>query len=231
MHQNKKDVDRKFANGSIILMNHRTRLDWMFYFCILYRQRKLEDIKIILKRGLEKIPGAGWAMQTALFIFIYRKWEIDRQTFTNFINYFCQVGKKPWILIFPEGTDMCNKAKARSDQYANENGLELYQYVLHPRVTGFAHVYTEMNRCGILDSVQDVTVGYKGEGKCIPQTELDFLMGTLPEEIHFYIDNFGLQEVLPVENSSDSEDGSGRKEALASWLNIRWKRKESLLKR
>jgi 1-acyl-sn-glycerol-3-phosphate acyltransferase len=55
------------------------------------------DIKIILKRGLEKIPGAGWAMQTALFIFIYRKWEVDRQTFTDFIEYFSKVGKKPWV--------------------------------------------------------------------------------------------------------------------------------------
>jgi len=75
-------------------MNHRTRLDWLFYFCVLYRTKALGYIKIILKQGLEKIPGAGWAMQAALFIFIKRKWEEDRSHLSFFINYFHQINKK-----------------------------------------------------------------------------------------------------------------------------------------
>ncbi len=46
-------------NNSIIIMNHRTRLDWLFYFCVLYRYHGLNEIKIILKDSLKKIPGAG----------------------------------------------------------------------------------------------------------------------------------------------------------------------------
>ncbi len=97
MHQRKKDLNRQFSNGSIVIMNHRTRLDWMFYFCVLYRLGKTADIKIIPKRGLESIPGAGWGMQAALFIFLYRKWEVDQKTFTDFIEYFRKIGKKPWV--------------------------------------------------------------------------------------------------------------------------------------
>ncbi len=57
----------------------------------------LSNIKIILKDGLKKIPGAGWAMQTALFIFIKRKWEVDKEIFTKFINYYKQIEKKAYV--------------------------------------------------------------------------------------------------------------------------------------
>ena len=58
LHQNKKHIN-EFNKSSIVIMNHRTRQDWMFYFCILYRMSLLKNIKIILKKGLETIPGAG----------------------------------------------------------------------------------------------------------------------------------------------------------------------------
>ncbi len=54
-----KTNESKFNKSSIIIMNHRTRLDWLFYFCILYRLNALSKIKIILKDVLKKIPGPG----------------------------------------------------------------------------------------------------------------------------------------------------------------------------
>lgn len=51
---NKFDFSTK---SSIVVMNHRTRLDWLFYFCVLYRMNALSNIKIILKDGLKKIAG------------------------------------------------------------------------------------------------------------------------------------------------------------------------------
>ena len=56
-----------------------------------------------------------------------------------------------------------------------------YRQVLHPRVTGFIHVFNEMNNQKMIDGVLDVTVAYRG-GE-IPETELKFLNGTLPDEI------------------------------------------------
>ena len=44
---------------AIIIMNHRTRLDWMYYWSVILRQGKLENEKIILKKELKHIPGAG----------------------------------------------------------------------------------------------------------------------------------------------------------------------------
>jgi lysocardiolipin and lysophospholipid acyltransferase len=45
--------------NAVIIMNHRTRLDWLFFFCVLRRLEGLKNIKIILKRDLRNIPGPG----------------------------------------------------------------------------------------------------------------------------------------------------------------------------
>ena len=97
LHESKTNREKKFTQSSIVLMNHRTRLDWLFYFCILFRCNALTKIKIILKDVLKKVPGPGWAMQTALFIFIKRQWQTDREILTKFIEYFKLIEKKTMV--------------------------------------------------------------------------------------------------------------------------------------
>ena len=46
---------------SVIVMNHRTRLDWMFLWCCLLRYSYLRMEKICLKAVLKAVPGfGGW---------------------------------------------------------------------------------------------------------------------------------------------------------------------------
>lgn len=52
------DAIRK-GERSVLIMNHRTRLDWMFFWPVLIRQSGVRTEKIILKDGLKTIPGAG----------------------------------------------------------------------------------------------------------------------------------------------------------------------------
>jgi lysocardiolipin and lysophospholipid acyltransferase len=45
---------------SIIIMNHRTRLDWLYFWCALARQPSgIMTEKIMLKAPLKHIPGPG----------------------------------------------------------------------------------------------------------------------------------------------------------------------------
>lgn len=46
---------------------------------------------------------------------------------------------------------MCPNAIGRSNRYAEKEGLPRYEYVLHPRVTGFIHFVKEMKK-GLLFS-------------------------------------------------------------------------------
>ncbi|XP_027477407.1 lysocardiolipin acyltransferase 1 isoform X3 [Zalophus californianus] len=133
---------------SVIIMNHRTRMDWLFLWNCLMRYSYLRLEKICLKASLKSVPGFGWAMQAAAYIFIHRKWKDDQSHFEDIIDYFCDIREPLQLLIFPEGTDLTENSKARSNDFAEKNGLQKYEYVLHPRTTGFTFVVERLREGG-----------------------------------------------------------------------------------
>ncbi|VDO02307.1 unnamed protein product [Rodentolepis nana] len=70
--------------SSILILNHRTRLDWIFAFSL---GRYVRHLKIVLKEDLAKLPGIGWAMQLASFIFLKRKIALDLARIQQAIKY------------------------------------------------------------------------------------------------------------------------------------------------
>ncbi|CAG7834512.1 unnamed protein product, partial [Allacma fusca] len=88
------------------------------------------------------------------------------------------------ILIFAEGTDFSAESKAKSDSFAHKNGLTPYDFVLHPRTTGFTYLAQKMRENNQLDAVYDMTIAYP---KTLPECELDILQGKFPQEVHFNI--------------------------------------------
>ncbi|XP_029448876.1 LOW QUALITY PROTEIN: lysocardiolipin acyltransferase 1 [Rhinatrema bivittatum] len=200
---------------SVIIMNHRTRLDWMFLWNCLLRYSYLRLEKICLKSSLKALPGFGWAMQVAAFIFIHRKWEEDKHHFKAMLDYFCDIKEPLQLLIFPEGTDLTENTKARSNEFAEKNGLQRYDYVLHPRTTGFTFVVERLIEGHNLDAIHDITVAYPQN---VPQTEGHILNGNFPKEIHFHVQRYPL-EALPTS-----------REELQLWCQQRWQEKEERLR-
>ena len=47
---------------TVVLLNHRTRLDWMFFFSVVFHSKILNRQKIALKSMLKNLPGAGMYM-------------------------------------------------------------------------------------------------------------------------------------------------------------------------
>lgn len=200
---------------SVIIMNHRTRMDWMFLWNCLMRYSYLRVEKICLKASLKSVPGFGWAMQAAAYIFIHRKWKDDKSHFENVIDYFCDIREPLQLLIFPEGTDLTENSKARSNDFAEKNGLKKYEYVLHPRTTGFTFVVDRLREGKNLDAVHDITVAYPHN---IPQTERHLLCGNFPKEIHFHVHRY------PIDTLPTSQ------EDLQLWCHKRWEEKEERLR-
>lgn len=200
---------------SVIIMNHRTRLDWMFLWNCLLRYSYLRLEKICLKSTLKAVPGFGWAMQIAAFIFIHRKWEEDKSHFEAMLDYFCDIKEPLQLLIFPEGTDLTENTKARSNEFAEKNSLEKFEYVLHPRTTGFTFIVHRLREGNNLDAIHDITVAYPHN---IPQTEKHILRGNFPKEIHFHVRRYPVS-CLPAS-----------KEDLQLWCQERWKEKEERLR-
>ncbi|XP_014915816.1 lysocardiolipin acyltransferase 1 isoform X3 [Poecilia latipinna] len=154
-------------------------------------------------------------MQVACFVFIQRRWEMDKAHLENMLDYFCDIREPLQLLLFPEGTDLTENTKARSDAFAAQNNLPKMEYVLHPRSTGFTFIVDKLRKGDNLDAVHDITVAYP---KNIPQTERHLVLGEFPREIHFHVRRYPVS-LLP---SSSTE--------LESWCRERWAEKESRLR-
>lgn len=54
-----------YGEAAMIICNHRTRVDWMFLWCLCLQQGQLSGLKIVLKESLKSVPGFGWASQVS----------------------------------------------------------------------------------------------------------------------------------------------------------------------
>jgi lysocardiolipin and lysophospholipid acyltransferase len=207
-----------YMDRTLIVMNHRTRVDWMLFWPCLFHCARLRKLKILLKSDLKYIPGPGWAMQAAGFFFLERKWERDRPHMAELLHYFNDpcIDEPLILLLFPEGTDLTSDTKSRSDKFAAAHQLPEYNFVLHPRTTGFCYLVSELRAAGAIDSIHDITVGYPAG---LIQDESDLADGKMPKEVHFSIKRYPIDTVP-----------TGEKDELSGWLNERWAEKETKLK-
>uniref|UniRef100_A0A914WNJ1 Phospholipid/glycerol acyltransferase domain-containing protein n=1 Tax=Plectus sambesii TaxID=2011161 RepID=A0A914WNJ1_9BILA len=203
---------------ALIIMNHRTRLDWLFFWNALYKidPLLLTTEKISLKAILRLIPGAGWAMGANSFLFLDRLWEKDEKRLEDMIDYYANVGAQYQILLFPEGTDKCHRATARCRAFAEKKGLQQYEYIMHPKTTGFVYLLQKMRKVNYIKYVYDVTVAFPDR---MVQSETDIMLkGACPKTVHFDIRR------LDVDRLPESDEG------LAKWLIALWKDKEDILR-
>uniref|UniRef100_A0A183CCS2 PlsC domain-containing protein n=1 Tax=Globodera pallida TaxID=36090 RepID=A0A183CCS2_GLOPA len=213
VHGDKVDKNRP----ALLIMNHRTRLDWLFFWNALWRMDPwlLTTGKISPKSMLMFIPGAGWAMATNAFLFLERNFASDQTRIDKIISYYSRFERKYQLLLFPEGTDKCPIATDRSQKFAEKNGLVQYKYLLHPRTLGFVHLLHKMRKEKYVDFVYDVTVAYGGR---IIQSEMDLILrGLTPGHVYFLVQKISISS-LPDED-----------EQLEKWLMEKWAEKEKTL--
>ncbi|BET02959.1 Acyltransferase [Nesidiocoris tenuis] len=201
---------------SILVMNHRTRLDWNFLWGAMHygTTSPAHRLKFILKSPIRHFPGPGWVMQMAGFFFIHRKWERDQELLDKMIGHMEDLDYTYQVLIFPEGTDLTEKSLNRSNAYADKNGLSHYSQVLHPKTTGYTYMVNRMRTGNHIDAVYDLTVGYPDT---LPETESDVLRGFFPSRVHFNIQRYGIDDIPTGD------------EGVKNWLCSLWKDKEEKL--
>uniref|UniRef100_A0A915C8H0 Phospholipid/glycerol acyltransferase domain-containing protein n=1 Tax=Parascaris univalens TaxID=6257 RepID=A0A915C8H0_PARUN len=207
------------SEPALIIMNHRTCLDWLFFWNLLIRMDPwlLTSEKISLKGILKYLPGAGWAMGCNAYMFLDRSFDNDSSRIMRMIDYYANSGLNYQLLLFPEGTDKCERATERSRIYAEKKGLVHYAHVLHPKTTGFTFIIEKMREVGYIKHIYDVTVAYADS---IVQSEMDlFLLGACPRSVHYDVRQFEAAS-LP---ESDEE--------LAKWLLELWRKKEERLEK
>ncbi|VDK88295.1 unnamed protein product, partial [Litomosoides sigmodontis] len=206
-----------YDQPAIIIMNHRTRLDWMYFWVALFKINPwlLISSKIALKAELRRIPAAGFGMEANQFIFLDRKIETDKERISESIHYYSSVGHNYQILLFPEGTDKTPYTTTKSNLYAKKNGLKQLNNLIYPRSAGFIHFVNEMRRHNYIECIYDVTIAYPVN---IVQSEVSVIVnGRTPQEVLFHIERIDLSSI-PLESH-----------AIAQWMNELWIAKDEKL--
>ncbi|KAG7393150.1 Lysocardiolipin acyltransferase 1 [Phytophthora pseudosyringae] len=211
-HESEMPQDR-----ALWLSNHRTRIDWMLLWSVAWRTRTLHQLRIVLKAPLRKIPIFGWAMQHFIFIFLQRRWDDDQVNLRKLLPFLTSKEPKASYLIFPEGTDLSESNLEKSAAFAKKNGLPPRQYSLYPRTTGWTFMFPLLR--SQLTAVYDVTMFYMDYAANERPSEASLLTGRVPRMINFYIERV---DISVLRDKSESE--------LATWMEKRFERKESLLK-
>ena len=185
------DVTKELSKTrpTLIIMNHRCRFDWLFLWCFLLRRGSLTKERIILKKGIAKIPFFGWAMDFVLFLFVHRNWSDDEKAITDMINFYHDTSLPVQLLLFPEGSNLSDLNKQKDRQFAEKNGLCVNEYVMHPRTKGFVHCVKQLRKRKEID-ICDISVGYVGK---IALGEKELLQGTV---VANKSDNFSFDIIL-----------------------------------
>uniref|UniRef100_A0AAF5Q422 Phospholipid/glycerol acyltransferase domain-containing protein n=2 Tax=Wuchereria bancrofti TaxID=6293 RepID=A0AAF5Q422_WUCBA len=207
------DYDRP----ALIIMNHRTRLDWMYFWAALFKMNPwlLISSKIALKAELRHIPAAGFGMEANQFIFLDRKIKTDKERISEAIRYYASVGSNYQILLFPEGTDKTPSTTIKSNNYARKNGLKQLNNLIYPRSAGFIHLINEMKQYNYIDCIYDVTIAYPVN---IVQSEINLILtGRTPQKVLFHIERIDLS-CLPLKDDD-----------IAQWINELWIAKDEKL--
>ncbi|KAJ2803782.1 hypothetical protein H4R20_002757 [Coemansia guatemalensis] len=210
---NANNLDNWFTpalkNGCMMISNHQTYFDWIIIWILSYFVRCHGFMKIILKAELKNVPVFGWGMHFLDFIFLKRKWADDKRTFANHMQRIVEHDDPAWLLIFPEGTVICEKRTAISNKYAEKMGLRRPEHTLLPRVSGSRVCLSDLRQR--VEYLYDLTIGYEGlKSGDIPENEygLVSMYGkcVYPRQIHIHVKRY------PVSEIPEDEEG------FAKWM-------------
>mmetsp|Transcript_22820 Transcript_22820/g.73441 ORF Transcript_22820/g.73441 Transcript_22820/m.73441 type:complete len:365 (-) Transcript_22820:26-1120(-) len=206
------------GSQQLVIANHRTEIDWFYFWPLAARWGGQSMVRIMLKSELRHAPGPGWAMQLHRFPFVFRDWVKDEHGLREFLSFFHQSRLPLWMFMFPEGTALYPPALAKSQAFARKNGLPVYKYVLNPRVRGFTHCARLMREEGQLEAVVDATIGFTQMARGGPRpTPMHLLKGQFPGDVAILLERHDVA-AMPA-----SEEG------LDKWVNDRFDAKESTL--
>ncbi|KAF3932389.1 hypothetical protein ABW19_dt0205279 [Dactylella cylindrospora] len=216
-----------FPERMVFIANHQLYSDWLYIWWIAYSARMHGAIYIILKESLKWLPIAGWGMQFYGFIFLARNWAKDQRRFQHRLQKLAAKDAKPenrppmWLLIFPEGTNMCENARAASKKYADKIGIEDHQHVLLPRITGLQYCLQQLDSS--VEWLYDCTMAYEGiprdkYGQDIFTLRAQYLQGRPPKSVNLHFRRFRISEI-PYNDTI----------AFEKWMRARWIEKDEMM--
>ncbi|KAI8064732.1 acyltransferase-domain-containing protein [Gongronella butleri] len=212
-----KPLSFDFPDRTIVIANHQIYADWIFVWFIAYLAQAHGQLKIMLKNSLKFLPFFGFGMYLMDFIFMKRKLVNDKNTVIKNLKRSLHGNKPMWLLLFPEGTVICDDARERSKAFAAKNNMDDTLFTLLPRATGLKLCVETLGDS--VEWVYDLTLGYPGilPGQ-IPEDTLrlkQIFTGKGPKDIHVHLRRYHRSE-LPLQDA----------DMFSKWLLDRWVEKD-----
>ncbi|SCU78715.1 LANO_0A03752g1_1 [Lachancea nothofagi CBS 11611] len=218
------------GNVFIMLKKSLQRIPIMGYgmknFKFIFMNRKWSRDKINLAnrlsdmdhnaRGVGELAGKRIAHKTADGLEIWNdkgSTEVDHK----------QICWPYSLLIFPEGTNLSQNTRNKSEIFASKSNLPIFRNLVLPRVTGLRFALQELkNSCEV---VYDATIGYSGVkqheyGQDIYKIGNIFLKGHSPDVVDIHLRAFDVHDI-PIDDESK----------FTEWLLNIWREKDELLDR
>jgi len=236
----------KQARKAVLYSNHQTYLDWWLIWQLAYHYNHHGHLRIVLKDTLKAIPIFGWGMSFFEFIFLNRKWSVDKDRLHKCLQTVTGMDATLplWLLIFPEGTILDANTRGISKRYAEKVGLEFpFKHTIMPKSTGLLYILRQLTNPNQSYNPQtdlavyDVTLAYpvrsqSKEPECtdrITFPTLDYTLGSVffqrqgPRKFHLIIRkcNF-IDGVTPSADSSEDAE-------FTEWLRDRYLEKDHML--
>lgn len=211
----------------IIFVNHHCRVDWIYMTLLLGRTRLNSRSHVVLKDALKHVPFLGNFNQMCGFLFLSRSWKNDEAYLQNMVKSFKWMEASSVIQIYPEGTDLSESNIAKSQAYAEANGLPKFVHVLNPRSLGMSAIIEMFGKDNI-ESIIDVTLGYTYATPNNRPCEKSLVNGDYPKKVHFLVQEF------PFEGSTFSSSSPAvpsSETGFKAWLHKQFELKEQLLSR
>jgi 1-acyl-sn-glycerol-3-phosphate acyltransferase len=196
--------------NAMVIANHQQMPDITTIMAFARSRHRLGDLKFFVKSALKWVPGVGWGMQFLNCPFVSREWTADRDRIRATFHTLVHERIPLWMVSFVEGTRATHEKIKFSQQYAREQGLEVFEHVLNPRTKGF--VASIQGLGDHITAVYDLTIGYV-EG--VPSL-WQYITGAV-EKIHLHVRRFPVDELPKLE------------EELSLWLRERFQEKDELL--
>lgn len=224
-------LQTSFPERVVMIANHQVYTDWVYLWWFAYTNVMHGRLYIILKESLKYIPILGQGMMFYGFIFMARKWQLDKPRLQYRLEKLktqhsgSQSGKPQydpmWLLIFPEGTNLSLNTKNKSDAFGAKQNLASFKHMILPRSTGLFFCLQQLR--GTVDWVYDSTIAYEGPPKGSYPDKYFTLRSTYgqgrpPTSVNMHWRRFAVSEI-PLDDQKEFE----------AWLLARWAEKDQLM--
>ena len=185
---------RNKTDTILVTSNHRTRVDWMYHWCLASRLDFADSYRVILKESLQNLPWLGWGCQCMMFIFLKRGRNnrgMDLNNICSKIHHITNtIGLRNGLVIFPEGTDLSPENMIKNEKFSDDNNLKRTKYTLHPRTLGVAMAFKTLQ--DKIDCIYDLTMAYVDYNKDERPNEILLFKGRWPKEVNILVDTIDI---------------------------------------